>query len=368
MNDAFGYESHPPAGPTPFNILVVSFLYTTSQDSGAKGNKDAFTFTLDAYENSGRFTSASSPLPTWIRAWQAASPSRKVFISIGGAAYGYGGFEVYPLWAKDPQRVVNALSAFLTAFAPIVNFDGVDFDYEDTPSLMGTGCSPTWGFGVQLLIDLTNMLKAARPSILISHAPQPPYLIPNCGSKNINNMGGYVPVLAAVGSKVDYLLIQFYNNPGWMECQSSADASAYKISEILDSLVRQGMPKAKLIVGKPLMPTGDADSGYVAPADLPTCVGRDHASYGGIMFWALSGPNSPARWTAMQQFINAYFGSGASLAEITASSVVACSNVLSPGTIVAIVLLVVFMVLFAVLFGIALKKPEVFVKGVPAGA
>ena len=266
---------------------------------------------------------------------------------------------MYPLWAKDPQRVVNALFAFLTAFAPIVNFDGVDFDYEDTPSLMGTGCSPAWGFGVQLLIDLTNMLKATRPSLLISHAPQPPYLIPNCGSKNINNMGGYVPVLAAVGSKIDYLLIQFYNNPGWMECQSSADASAYKI-EILASLIGQGVPKAKLVIGKPLMPTGDADSGYVSPSDLPACVGPDHASYGGIMFWALSRPNPPARWTAMQQFTNAYFGSATGLAEITMASNVACSSSLSSGVIVGIVLLAVFLVLFAVLFGIAVKNPEVF--------
>ena len=269
-----------------------------------------------------------------------------MFISVGGAAYGYGGFEVYPLWAKEPQRVVTALVSFLNAFAPIINFDGVDFDYEDTPSLMGTGCPTVWNYGVKLLIDLTTMLKAAKPKLLISHAPQPPYLIPNCGAKVANTMGGYVPVLAAVGDKIDYVLIQFYNNPGWMECGpgNPVDGS-FTISEILNALVKQNVPKAKLIIGKPLMEKGDADNGYVAPAALPACVGDDHKSWGGIMFWALSGPDPPKRWAAMQQFVDAFYGSNTVLAQTGSET--------ETGTSLSAPLLLGFLIAFIVLFVIA---------------
>ena len=356
---------HNPADPTPFNILIIAFVYPE-----AVTGEGAFKFSLSKFENDGTIDDTNDTLLLdWIRKWKAASPTRKVFLSIGGAAYEPTQANpnvVYAAWKNNAGKVVDGIEKLLTNFKDRLAIDGIDFDYEDTVSLTTTESNPAPTWGAELLIQLTTELHSRRPDLLISHAPQGPYLVPN-NTTTRNNEGGYIPIIQTVGSLISYLFIQFYNNPPYSLCASEETSNSYTIQQILNYAEEAGMPSSKLVVGKPLMPDGDAENGYVSPQQLGPCVGDNHAKYG-LMFWEL-GPNgaSPdkaaARWKQLSDFVSNYYlgtTSSTSLA-VTASnpysgmryrenrrSTHAASDIYIPLLIAFCVLLVLFIILFAV--------------------
>lgn len=99
----------------------------------------------------------------------------------------------------DPVDCGNKLAKFV-----IDNqFDGVDIDWEDTPSFQkGDKSGENW------LITLTKTLRANLPAdAIITHAPQGPYF----SGKALYPQGGYLTVHQEVGSMIDFYNVQFYN-------------------------------------------------------------------------------------------------------------------------------------------------------------
>jgi hypothetical protein len=308
---AWAYSSNDPTKPTPFTTVVVAFAYTNYQctNNPQSGYKPAenptskFDFTLDAFACNGLFQSPASPIADWLTKWRSADATREIFVSVGGAAYQWPKFQVYDAWATNPAAVATGLATFIKGFTAFP-IDGIDFDYEDTDSLMVVATCPSnpepWG--ATMLIAVCKALKQALPAIKISHAPQGPYLVPNCSSSYINNMGGYEFIIKQLADTVSFYFVQFYNNQGFMACGPSA-ASGYTINNIITYMLGMGCSASQIVVGKPLTTT-DSGGCWTPPDLLQWCISTPAASYGGIGFWALTGTaaDQDARWAAVTQY------------------------------------------------------------------
>lgn len=244
----------------PYTTLILAFLYTNPNDP------------LSLQLAGGMAASTSPPELTQhtidaIAKLQANN--QKVMISFGGgemstAAYkGIVGSEV---------KLAQSIAAFIKKY----NLDGIDLDYEDTAGFMGTA-----GYnGVDLLVNLTKALRQELPSsqYLITHAPQPPYLEVGSG------MDGYVQIMQQAGEDIDWLNIQFYNNPPWSGNPSEIIKSYHTYSQL------QGMSPEKTIIGLPVT-SHDAGSGYIPVNEIVTDIIepiQQDGVLGGMMNWQFS--------------------------------------------------------------------------------
>jgi hypothetical protein len=254
-NNAFTIAA--PEAYTPYNRIVLAFLYcpltmpTTPQctiPGGAycgpytncSGGPTKFPpvnsstpdasklpawaqFTLNAFE----FAFAGNPPDAYtlnkttqfqsIAQWKAADPkNRHIYASIGGAAcFPPTLLNMYQYWStgNNASVVAQGFQAFVQNFNAAnvatpsnpypMAIEGIDFDFE-VPS-----GAPVSSF-VPMLAAVTTQLNQLMPSLLISHAPQSPYLYNN------STWGQYLDMLAAlppalVQSANFSFNIQFYN-------------------------------------------------------------------------------------------------------------------------------------------------------------
>lgn len=194
---------------------------------------------------------------------------KKVLISFGGGEMSSAAYQALAGYEYE-------LAKSIADFVQENQLDGVDIDWEDTGAFSGAA-----GYsGVNLLISLTKNLRDCLPAdkFVISHAPQPPYLQQGSG------MDGYIKVMAEVGSMIDWLNVQFYNNYPWSGDPEQIVA-AYNTFAALP-----GISAEKILVGLPVS-GHDAGSGYLPIATIVEEVIaplKAQGNFGGMMNWQFS--------------------------------------------------------------------------------
>ncbi|MTI00564.1 glycosyl hydrolase family 18 protein [Roseibium sp. RKSG952] len=217
----------------------------------------------------------------------------KVMFSVGGQTATTSGWQAA---AAD----VNAAAKALVDYAEHWQLDGFDIDWEDYINGPQYDC-------VAFLSGISSALKALRPAYLVSHAPQAPYLYP--GWSDFKD-GLYQGVMAKAGNNIDWLNIQYYNNP-WYVGQGAAEqqqkVAGFSGTPVFPSSIvglvdgsgnPEGykLPPEKLVLGHPTTQANDEvspqqqDTAYL-PAqtvadDLVTpLVSKYGTSFGGVMGW-----------------------------------------------------------------------------------
>lgn len=268
-----------------YDVLILAFLYPKNGDDVKLGGSQQGWQT-----------------PTTVSqvnlAAYANTPGNMVFLSVGGADWsssdwrGLIGNEA--VFAANVRRLADAItSADSSGKLQPVKISGIDLDYEDDSGIYPPGKAYN---GVALLVALSKALKSQ--GFLVSHAPQAPYLCTPSEDSNPSfgecspGIGGYLDVMQQGGQYIDWLNIQYYNNPSfetpaqifdnWEGLQSGFN---YKGSNLR-------IPAEKLLVGKP-NEQNDAGGGYIAVGQLVSQVlcplYKKYPNFGGAMTWKYHG-------------------------------------------------------------------------------
>jgi len=210
---------------------------------------------------------------------------KRVVISFGG---GDMSAEDWRLAVGREAETAAALSRFVTDHG----LDGGDIDFEISPALeQGSSTQPF--DGVKFLVALTRELRSALPAAAtISHAPQPPYLAPDWFG------GPYLAILKQAGDAIDWIGVQYYNNPGFqaptekMVVGDASDPAPTSVAGLVAGAGGFKWPIEKIVIGKPIYKE-DAATGHIPPAEavsqiVEPLVARYGARFGGLMGWQFS--------------------------------------------------------------------------------
>ena len=153
--------------------------------------------------------------------------------------------------------------------------DGVDLDFENflAPDMRANGL--TGAQTVQYLIDASNAVKSTNANLIVTHAPQSPYMGP--GADVALSVPGYSNqaggVLAGT-TNIDWLNIQFYNQgPGSSETyqlQFINSGSAHPNQSISQIRTNGGVRFNQIVMGKNLLPDDGGAATYTSPQELGT--------------------------------------------------------------------------------------------------
>lgn len=257
------------AADTAYTHVIVSFLTLTTDDEG--------TLQLVTPEKmTGQWESVTA----------LKKAGKKVMVSFGGGDM------------KQDQYVPavgheDKLAMLLARFVIDQGLDGVDIDFEVSEALKLPLPQNTFD-GRGFLIRLTRALRTRLPGdrYLISHAPQPPYLDPHWHG------GAYIEVLKEAGPAIDWIAVQYYDNPDFEEppvtkiVGESTEPFLTSYHGIVDGRLGIPWPSTKLLVGKPIY-KDDASSGHLSPQTLANRLIkplRQHygTKFGGLMGWQFS--------------------------------------------------------------------------------
>lgn len=203
---------------------------------------------------------------------------QKVMISFGGGLVGNDDY--LPLVGHE-----TALAAAIAEFVELNGLDGVDIDFEVSAAFHQVPPTGTL-HGVLFLTKLTLALRAAMgPQALISHAPQGPFLDPSWHG------GPYLQILRDAGDSVDWINIQYYNNPGFNSAIVPGDPS-WSYAGLTSGNYGLDWPPEKTVVTKPVY-IKDAGTGHLTPEKLSKdVIGPLFAQYGtrfgGLAGWQFS--------------------------------------------------------------------------------
>jgi len=210
---------------------------------------------------------------------------KKVLISFGGG----------DMQLADYVGVANReteLAAAIASFVGEHGFAGVDIDFEVSQALYLKRPSGIFN-GRKFLIDLTTALRSRLPQgALLTHVPQAPYLDPSWQG------GPYLDVLREVGDMIDWITVQYYNNPTY-DAPVAPNIVGHMKSPVPWSYTGLVLGAGgfawspeKLLVGLPVY-RDDAANGHLAPR----VVGKDVVcpllkkfgnAFGGLTGWQFS--------------------------------------------------------------------------------
>ncbi|EJD48754.1 glycoside hydrolase [Auricularia subglabra TFB-10046 SS5] len=266
-------------GPPYFSVYADVGITTTTWPSAAQlGKWNDFVIAFWLARTNGPFDTAA--------VWASFVPETRQFILDQYHAAGktirvtlFGSTD-FPLQiGANPVTIANEVAAFVKNN----QLDGVDIDYEDSPSFENPN-----GGGEQFLITLTTALRQQLPAgqYIISHAPQAPYFTTDGRYPN----GAYLTVHRQVGNLIDFYNVQYYNQgPGLYEsCATTLTSSSGSIAGTsVADIIRSGVPASKIVVGKPGIVPDDANNGFIPPATLGQCISAlsPAAKPGGVMAW-----------------------------------------------------------------------------------
>ncbi|MBT4906925.1 MAG: hypothetical protein HOK98_04640 [Rhodospirillaceae bacterium] len=227
---------------------------------------------------------------------------KRVLISFGG-----GDMQLHSYTGLVGRE--ESLADAIAAFVSVHGFDGVDIDFEVSAALHRRQ-SPGVLDGRRFLIDLTAALRKRLPAeALISHAPQAPYLDPAWQG------GPYIDVLHAVGDAIDWIMVQYYNNPDYEApvARQIVGQSPQPFATSYAGIVNSPWPSEKTLVGLPVY-RDDASSGHLPPQRVVSEVvcplrHRYGPTFGGLTGWQFSTLTPDHRfWN--DQMSGAVIGSG----------------------------------------------------------
>ena len=210
---------------------------------------------------------------------------KKVLISFGG---GDMKLEAYRPAVGKEAALAKELAAFVTKHG----LDGVDIDFEATGALRHPLEDGAFD-GTAFLIALTRELRKALPEgALITHAPQAPYFDPNW------HKGPYLEILKRAGAAIDWVTVQYYNNPdfdlpvGAHLVGAETDPFPASYTGIVSGAAGLDWPSEKTLVGLPIY-KADASNGHQPPKVvrddvLKPLVARFGAKFGGLTGWQFS--------------------------------------------------------------------------------
>ncbi|KAL6298978.1 glycoside hydrolase [Sparassis latifolia] len=243
-----------------YNVFILAFLLL----EGAWDNAEAWT-ELTASQRS-----------TILSEYSAAGIS--LIVSC------FGSTDTPTTTGADPTSTANTFAAWVIEYG----LDGIDVDYEDFDAF-DAGTAEAW------LVTFTQQLRTQLPEgeYILTHAPVAPWFSPSIWTN-----GGYLQVNSEIGSLIDWYNVQFYNQGAteYTTCSGLLDASSSTWPEsALFQIIANGVTADKLVIGKPAT-TGDASSGYMAPATLATCVetAQSNGWGAGVMVWEY--PDAPSSW------------------------------------------------------------------------
>jgi len=150
-------------------------------------------------------------------------------------------------------------------------FDGVDLDVE-------SGNANFWAQFTNKLHDLFK--EDSSQMYFLSSAPQCPFSDEQMGPDGTVWNGKPISGSAITKGWMDFVNVQFYNNPGCEVTQSGFNLE--KWSTALRS--KQQNNEMKIVLGLPAS-TSAADNGYVDPDRLPIQEFKKYVNFIGIMFW-----------------------------------------------------------------------------------
>ncbi len=205
---------------------------------------------------------------------------KRVLISFGGGDMDREGY------ASVVGRT-GELADAITAFAARHGFDGIDIDFEVSAALHRD--RPRGMFdGRRFLVDLTNALRARLPAgAIISHAPQAPYLDPAWHG------GPYLDVLRGAGDAIDWITVQYYNNPDYDAPVASRIVGAAGSPATSSYIgIAAVWPADRTLIGLPVY-RDDAANGYMPPDEVAARVvcplrARFGDGFGGLTGWQFS--------------------------------------------------------------------------------
>ncbi len=212
---------------------------------------------------------------------QLQAEGKRVLISFGGGAMQLDG---YTGLVGREESLADAITSFVSRHG----LDGVDIDFEVSAALESPP-KPGVLDGRRFLIALTAALREKLPAdALISHAPQAPYLDPAWHG------GPYLDVLRAAGDAIDWIMVQYYNNPDYQApaAERIVGQPPRPFVTSYAAIVGSIWPSRKTVVGLPVF-RDDASSGHLAPGIVVSdvvCPLRDRygAGFGGLTGWQFS--------------------------------------------------------------------------------
>jgi len=229
--------------------------------------------------------------------WEAVDElhraGKRVLVSFGG---GLAKADEYTALVGREKELATAIAAFVRD----KNLDGVDVDFEAS-SMLHLSRADGVGDGRAFLIALSKALRAELPSprYELTHAPQPPYLMHEWHG------APYLDVLKSAGDAIDWIAVQYYNNPSYDDpvAEKIVGAVQRPWATSYRALVRPqgplGWSSRRVLVGKPV-DSNDTGSGAISPADIrkqiiePLCAafGND---FGGLVGWQFAGDSDDHR-------------------------------------------------------------------------
>lgn len=201
----------------------------------------------------------------------------KLLMSVGGSTWGNW-------WSLDETQI----AAQAVADAKRLQFDGIDYDLEGS-------AIPQW---VNFVAKFVTATRKIAPEMFITIAPQPPYFSPDyridldVACKYFDNGADGRPF-------VDKILMQYYNNPR-STTQSSGSyptlegivesnlekSAATQIFQMCENHLQKGIPRDRLIIGRPARPSLDAGGNEPLALDhVQLNCKAQSVGAGGFMLW-----------------------------------------------------------------------------------
>ena len=245
-----------------YNVVCVSFAVPTSPSDMN------MLFTPDGVSEA-----------TFISQMQTLqSQGKKVLLSIGGAT------------TSISLNTIQNRDIFVSSMMSILNnyhFDGIDIDIEHGDSILATGtiANPVSADSINLIDALTqinnNYLTNFNVPMMLTFAPETAYVQGGMSAYG-GIWGGYLPLLDALRSDIDFIHVQLYNSgsiygiDGMVYNQGTADFIVAMTEALIQGFQTSGgafvgFPANKVIVGLPACPNA-AGGGFTSTAVVSSAI------------------------------------------------------------------------------------------------
>lgn len=328
-----------PIDTSPYGAVLMSFVYVLPENTLDFTWQYTFPPAINPWQDPGGSDVLINNASGWLdNARLFMQRGGLLGISVGGAV-GYNDntqapYNVWSTWAGNEATVATNLINWIVRVenSNDIQFGQIDIDFEDTNALYSNAPYNARAMLSTLTIQIKTAWAAqfgSSRSLLLSHAPQPPYLAdPNLGV-NQDVYAGYMypgtgpsdpnrgvmwrltDAAAQPGAPqygIDILNIQVYNNSSFYDSDAAVQQWFPPFITVLTEIELKSAP-TRVIWGKPL--TAAAASDYQTPAQEAATMQLDLGAGWGVlgkyvngwMYWSTDVDSST--WPYSVAFYNA---------------------------------------------------------------